>query len=194
MEIKEYVKIYDNCIPYESLSKFIKWINTIEFQDATVIGFDQNQKSIAVLNKEKRSVKEHGLFFTSKSMPNFNWFNYLTETFEKKIGQYYKNFKHAPHVRNIQSMSILKYEKNDHYVWHTEDSVAARRTLSLIFLLNNDYEGGELLFGDTITEEEVYRVAVKPNRLIVWPSSFIFPHKVLPVKKGVRYSVVSWLV
>ena len=30
------------------------------------------------------------------------------------------------------------------------------------------------------------------NRLIVWPSNFLFPHSVQPVSSGERYSIVSW--
>ena len=65
------------------------------------------------------------------------------------------------------------------------------RTLSGIFLLNNDYEGGELSFRnlDKTGEENI---PVEPNRMIVWPSNFLFPHTVKPVKKGTRYSVVAW--
>lgn len=37
-----------------------------------------------------------------------------------------------------------------------------------------------------------YKIEVKPNRMIVWPSNFMFPHRVAPVTKGVRFSVVSW--
>ena len=31
-------------------------------------------------------------------------------------------------------------------------------------------------------------------RLIIWPSNFMFPHRVNPVIKGTRYSIVAWAV
>ena len=49
--------------------------------------------------------------------------------------------------------------------------------------------------------KEIYRIKanlvtrtseIVPNRLIIWPSNFLFPHSVLPVTKGLRYSVVAW--
>jgi len=30
------------------------------------------------------------------------------------------------------------------------------------------------------------------NRMLIWPSNFMYPHLVKPVTKGIRYSVVSW--
>ena len=30
------------------------------------------------------------------------------------------------------------------------------------------------------------------NRMIIWPSTFLYPHTVKPVTKGTRYSVVAW--
>jgi predicted 2-oxoglutarate/Fe(II)-dependent dioxygenase YbiX len=57
-------------------------------------------------------------------------------------------------------------------------------------MLNNDYEGGELCFK---LEDKELKITNKPGHLIVWPSSFMFPHKVQPIKKGVRYSIVSWM-
>ena len=61
----------------------------------------------------------------------------------------------------------------------------------MIYLLNNDYEGGELCFKELKTEEESI-VEKRANRLIIWPSNFIFPHTVKPVTKGIRYSIVGW--
>ena len=35
-------------------------------------------------------------------------------------------------------------------------------------------------------------VEKKANRMIIWPSNFLYPHSVKPVTEGIRYSVVSW--
>ena len=36
------------------------------------------------------------------------------------------------------------------------------------------------------------KIPVKQGSLVIWPSSFQYPHGVLPVTKGERYAVVSW--
>ena len=59
--------------------------------------------------------------------------------------------------------------------------------LSVLGTLNDDYEGGECkLFDD-------YEIKFGKGDVIVFPSLFLYPHKVEPVKKGTRYSYISWV-
>ena len=58
--------------------------------------------------------------------------------------------------------------------------------LSLLGCLNDDYEGGELIFWDDT------KIELKGGSLLIFPSNFLYPHEVKPVTKGSRYSYVSW--
>lgn len=59
-------------------------------------------------------------------------------------------------------------------------------TLTVLGSLNDDYEGGELMmFGDQ-------RIHLPAGAVVVFPSNFMYPHEVKPVKSGIRYSYVSW--
>ena len=58
--------------------------------------------------------------------------------------------------------------------------------LSIVGCLNNDYEGGELVFWtDNVVE-------LKAGEIMIFPSNFLYPHEVRMVTKGTRYSFVSW--
>lgn len=59
-------------------------------------------------------------------------------------------------------------------------------TLSILGALNNDYEGGELIFW----EDEV--MPLPAGSIMVFPSNFLYPHEVRKVKTGDRFSFVSW--
>ena len=59
--------------------------------------------------------------------------------------------------------------------------------LSLLIVLNDDYEGGEFIMFKNIEYK------FKAGDLLIFPSNFLYPHRVNPVKKGTRYSVVSWV-
>lgn len=59
-------------------------------------------------------------------------------------------------------------------------------TLSIVGHLNDDYEGGKFFFFKD------YEVTLKQGDILVFPSIFIFPHRVEKVTKGVRHSFVSW--
>ena len=50
----------------------------------------------------------------------------------------------------------------------------------------DDYKGGEFIMFDD------YEIKFKAGDLIIFPSVFLYPHLVKPVKKGIRYSFVSW--
>ena len=88
-------------------------------------------------------------------------------------------------------MQILKYTPGGHYKKHTDHSGVTPRTFSLIYFLNDDFDGGEFMFIDPITGLEMQMDKLK-NRMLIWPSNFMYPHLVKPVTKGIRYSVVSW--
>lgn len=58
--------------------------------------------------------------------------------------------------------------------------------LTVLAGLNNDYTGGELVMWDS----EVIKLPA--GAVAVFPSNFLYPHEVRPVKSGIRYSFVSW--
>ena len=60
-------------------------------------------------------------------------------------------------------------------------------TLSILGILNDEYEGGELI----MCEDK--KIDTKKGDLLIFPSNFLYPHKIAPVTKGVRYSYVSWV-
>jgi len=58
--------------------------------------------------------------------------------------------------------------------------------LTVLGGLNDDYTGGEFIMWDS----EVIKLPA--GAIAVFPSNFLYPHEVRPVKSGVRYSYVSW--
>ena len=59
--------------------------------------------------------------------------------------------------------------------------------LSVLLFLNEDYEGGEFVVAENEDQTE-------KGSAIIFPSNFMFPHKVNKVEYGTRWSVVSWLM
>jgi predicted 2-oxoglutarate/Fe(II)-dependent dioxygenase YbiX len=59
--------------------------------------------------------------------------------------------------------------------------------LSVVGILNDNYKGGEfIMFDDTKIDLEV-------GDILVFPSNFLYPHKVNMVTEGTRHSFVSWV-
>ena len=100
-----------------------------------------------------------------------------------------------------ESCQVTRYIKDGFYTWH-KDGMGSHnevydnpdnefrhgntRKLSMSIILNSDYEGGAFEFVD----EEVTDLGT--GSIIVFPSFLM--HKVSPVTKGVRYSLVAWFV
>jgi hypothetical protein len=84
--------------------------------------------------------------------------------------------------------SILKYGVGQKFVNHIDDHKDYHRRMSTIYYINDNYEGGEIIFPR-------FGVKYKPaaNDFLVFPSTYVYNHSVLPVKSGERYAVVSWL-
>ena len=59
--------------------------------------------------------------------------------------------------------------------------------LSVVGLLNDDFEGGEFVFwNDDI-------IKLEAGDLLIFPSLFAYEHQVKTITKGSRYSLVSWV-
>jgi hypothetical protein len=188
MEIKNFIKIYDEVMPLKILSNLIRFIGTRNFKKAGILGENNNQE----INFNIRRTYTYGLSNMSNSLSDVHWSLFLNTLFKNNIIRYTRdlNVNDFP-IRNIIDIAILKYENTGFYTWHTDHAAEIPRTMSCILLLNNDYKGGNLCFRNPDQSEE-WEVEVKPNRLIIWPSNFLYPHTVKSVTEGIRYSIVAW--
>ena len=57
--------------------------------------------------------------------------------------------------------------------------------LSIVGNLNDNYEGGEFCLNDHVID-------MKEGDILLFPSCFVYPHHVNEVRKGTRYSFVTW--
>jgi hypothetical protein len=187
MEIKNFVKIYDEVLPWSVLSNLIRFANVSNFEKAQIGGGDDNKTDFNIRKTFTLPISNH-----NSSLSKVHWFNFLHFYFDKNLKQYKFDANILDYeYRNIFDIEILKYENTGFYTWHVDHFANVPRTMSCILLLNNDYEGGNLCFRNPDGSGE-WEVEVKPNRMIIWPSNFLYPHTVKPVTKGKRYSVVAW--
>jgi predicted 2-oxoglutarate/Fe(II)-dependent dioxygenase YbiX len=104
---------------------------------------------------------------------NFPWFNHWQGYSDIRFNKYNQTKKMALHCDHIHS--LFDGEKKGIPI------------LSVLGVLNDDYEGGEFIMFDN------YEIKFKQGDLIIFPSNFLYPHKVEPVTKGTRYSYISWV-
>ena len=95
-------------------------------------------------------------------------------------------------ISNIGDIQYLEYKKGDYYNWHSDisDGIASTRKISISWLLNNDFTGGELVFQHGGDEFVAHSGTGKTN--LIGFTSF-YTHKVNPIKSGVRKCIVAWV-
>ena len=187
MEIKNFIKIYDKVLPWNAVSNLIRFANSSSFEETKIGGGIDSKTDFNV-----RRTFTLPMSNTDNSMTKAHWANLLYSFFYKNLNQYKIDSNILDYqFKDIMDIEILKYENTGFYTWHVDHFADIPRTMSCILLLNNDYEGGNLCFRNPDGSGE-WEVEVKPNRMIIWPSIFLYPHTVKPVTKGKRYSVVAW--
>ena len=187
MELKNYVKIYNDILPVKTLSNLIRYANTVNFEEAGVVA----NENLSTINKTIRDTNIYFLTRASDSMTDVHWTALLANVLKNAINKYFSDLKTKSEWAKILDIGILKYNEGGFYKYHIDHASQIPRTISTLFLLNNDYEGGELCFRNSDGSGE-WCVKTQPNTLIVWPSNFLYPHTVKPVTKGIRYSIVGW--
>lgn len=110
--------------------------------------------------------------------------------------KYYNDFIGSEKVSQVTCFSPIRfnrYQKGqtmrihcDHIKTLFEGEVKGIPILSIIINFNNDYKGGDLIFWDD------YKVDLGEGDVVVFPSLFLFPHRIEEVTENIRYSGVAW--
>ena len=102
-----------------------------------------------------------------------------------------------------ESCQVTRYTKDGFYTWHKDGMGSHKevnnepdnkflyentRKLSMTIVLNSDFEGGDFEIRDL--PDKVPRL--EEGSIIVFPS--FIQHRVAPITKGIRYSLVAWFV
>ena len=187
--LQKYIQVSDDVFPETVLEIFTKICKESDkFEDASVI-HDINGGS--VIDKKTRKTQHWALKnIGPESLTEVHWTNLLHHMFHNGIKGYCKSID-TRHEFRVNDIQVLKYGVGGHYNFHIDHAHSIPRTFSCIYFVNDDYEGGDLAFRFPLDPKE-YTVSKRKNRLIIWPSNFLYPHSVKPVTKGERYSVVSW--
>lgn len=188
-----YIKIFDEVLPEKTLDIFKKVCKEhFKYKPVGVVNSNKDGSKKVFDDKTIRNVTSCELkTLNEKSLTNIHWCSFLLERFKLCINTYIKEKISFGMNYTFENIDVLKYEVGGHYEMHWDHGKHTPRTLSIIFIVNEDYEGGDLIFS-TPDKKHNLKIEKKKNILIVWPSDFLFPHMVTPVTKGTRYSVVSW--
>jgi predicted 2-oxoglutarate/Fe(II)-dependent dioxygenase YbiX len=188
-ELKDYILVLEDILPEELCDSILnEYENSNEWLNATIGG--KNYKDY--INKKIRNCKTIEMSLNEVIEKNKKVRKILDdqvfECAKKSIENYNEKFKQA-YISKDVGYKLLKYEKGSFFTQHVDSSTEKFRTISCSFILNDNFKGGEFgFFNNTL----VY--SLKKRSAIMFPSNFLYPHSVLPVIKGTRYSIVTWFI
>ena len=186
--LKDYILHLDNWIPKNIIDQSIK-----ELSDNNTWQKHQYSNSKTFEVKSKNADKELDVCYGTnltylKDLQELTWKaleKYIV--IEKLGGDTFQGWKGFSPIRfNRYKKGQIMSKHQDHIQSLFTGDIRGIPILSIVAVLNDDYEGGEFIMFDN------YEIKFKAGDLIIFPSVFLYPHLVKPVKKGTRYSFVSW--
>lgn len=187
MDLRDYVKIYDNFLDKKVCTDVVKELDKAEWVQHTF--YQAHNQQFVSFDKELSICYNEGSENT-KAIQTKMWFaveQYILKDFAW-MKEWFSGWNGYTQVRfnryNIETQMKLHC---DHIHSMFDGNRKGIPTLTILGGLNDDYEGGELI----LWESE--KVELKAGQVMIFPSNFMYPHKVVEVTKGTRYSYVSWV-
>jgi PKHD-type hydroxylase len=202
MNLTNYCWWFQKAIPERICDDIVKYGNSIKDEMAVTGSYGKkklNAKEVKDLKKKRNS--------------DIVW---LSDSWIYKEIQPYVNLANQNAGWNFQwdwseACQFTKYKKGQYYDWHCDSwdkpylpqnqndpTYGKVRKLSVTLSLSDpeEYSGGELEFDFRNTDPDKKRNVYKCKEILPKGSLVVFPsfiwHRVCPVKKGSRYSLVIW--
>lgn len=188
LNIKDYIKVYDNVFTKEFCTQTIdslksaNWL-THQFYNRSGeyihVGDDflETRHEIPeqdIINQTLwKVIEQYVLVDFSKHYEKFGWFGGWQGYTSAKFHRYdtTTNMKlHCDHIHDI-----------------FDGTRKGIPIITIVGVLNDNYEGGDFL----MWEKE--RISIPAGSVLVFPSNFMYPHEVTRITTGSRYSFVSWV-
>jgi predicted 2-oxoglutarate/Fe(II)-dependent dioxygenase YbiX len=193
-EIAPGLMVYSNVIPNSEtlcedieeglLSANLSWVPA-EVKDNDKPGVNTNSRDTSTFGVPYLGTISND-FTNFQSSFNSTLNNLFFENFDAVERDYKNHFGAAAPWHD--SYAVLKYGVGQKFTNHIDDHQDYHRRISTTYYINDNYLGGEIVFPR-------FDVTFKPkaNQMIVFPSTYVYNHSVLPVIEGERYAVVSWM-
>ena len=183
--IEHYVRIYNDFLSPDDCKTVISELENDEvkyekhrYHNETHKEFSQNPNELSVCYIETETKKMlmkkmwHAIMKYQKDL-GYSWFQAWSGYSDVRFNKYEPGEEMRLHCDHIHTMF--------------DGTRRGIPTLSIVGVINDDYEGGEFIMWKD------KKLDLKSGDILFFPSNFMYPHLVKPVKKGIRYSYVSWV-
>jgi hypothetical protein len=185
----DFINVFDDVVPHSLCDKILEEYGSDENFALAGVGSYEGKSTV---NTFIRNVPQ--LLISDANIIDLNYEirkKIDTDFFEKmqiaiqKYSEIHKNVT----IKEDSGYSLLKYNMGNFYIEHVDSFKEIPRAVSCSIALNDDYDGGEFAF---FGREIKYKI--KKGSVLMFPSNYMYPHEVLPVTRGTRYSIVTWFI
>lgn len=185
--IQDYVKHYKNVFPKEFCKKTVDQLELVDW--TTHQFYNSNQEYIYVGDDFQQSRAR----FNEQQLIEKEIWNLLYNYVVKNFSSYHEQFQWFNGWKGFTGIKFHKYTSDTNMKLHCDHihdlfdgEVKGVPILTIVGLLNEDFEGGNFLLWDN------ENINLETGSVVIFPSNFMYPHRVSTIKSGVRYSFVSW--
>jgi len=183
--LENYIYVVKNALSYQICDDILNEFKSSDEWVHTVIGKGE-------VNKNIRSCQTIVISYPHVIQKNkdirHKLDNAIFDGASKCIKEYNTKFPYSK-IEEDSGYELLKYPEECFYIEHTDSFKSRPRSVSCSFALNDDFEGGEFAF---FNKELKYKL--EKGDALLFPSNFMYPHEIMPVTKGIRYSIVTWFI
>ena len=203
--------VFPRAISKKESKKLLKYcIKNTKFKKASILNKGESDVAADRSGRADPKIRKTDIAFVEPDGNEGNKVNEIAWHFLNEANNRTFNYK----IDSFQAVQFARYRDGGHYDWHRDVNESAivpngeQRKLSLTFALTDpaEYEGGELQFfngerplddmnlsdGTIIKGEKIAEDIRAQGSVIVFDSKDW--HRVTPVTKGTRYSIVCWSV
>jgi len=184
--LESYIKVYKNRIPVSLMEKTLETLQNVPWEQHTFYDVQQDKfaprvgdAELDVFHSKQNEVVDELMGITWGVIENyikdlnFPWLSAWNGFTPLRFNRYKEGREMDLHCDHIQSMF--------------DGERRGIPTLSIVAALDNDYEGGDFVMFEDLP------IRLEAGSYLVFPSNFLYPHRVVPVTKGERNTFVSWV-
>ena len=181
--MRKWIGYYENIISNELCDNIIDYGDNIKPLKSSTYASHKGQ----IKNSEERVKMDDGWFRNGEK-----YYEDIKHSVTLAMSKYMEKHKDIAVVRHTD-FRLNKYSEGGFMsrhidnIHHSHGQEYGFPQASVLLFLNDNFEGGDFIISDI-----TYKT--KKGSAIVFPSNFMFPHEVKLVKKGTRYSIISWLM
>ena len=194
-QVSDYIKLYTDIVDPKLCNDMINYEFEYDIEKANSDLYTKDIKKLLEaadipdsLKQQMNPVYTEDYWIKEKT----KFYEELKKSYQKSYVIYKKDFPMF-NVNILTDFRISKYNKSCSLNNHI-DTIAGSHgqqfghpQVTVLLFLNDDYEGGEIVIADNIYKPPA-------GSAILFPSNFMYPHEVLLIKEGTRYSVTCWLM